>query len=146
MSAKKTRMFLVPALAAAGLSFTSSGAGAFSLWGPSAPLPVYKLDIDGRAFVPPTLSVPTGQKFKLIVSNKNAAPSEFESFTLHREQVVTAGSQTIVFLGPLQAGSYGFFDDFQSGVTGTLKVVPAQAAAKQDPAAAAKTSSQAKSR
>jgi len=130
MRAKKARAFLISILAGAGLSFISSGAQAFSFWGPSAPLPVYKLDIVGRGFVPKALAVPAGQKFKLVVSNKNAAPSEFESFTLHREQVVTAGSQTIVFLGPLETGTYGFFDDFQSGVTGTLKVVPAQASAK----------------
>jgi len=135
MSAKKPQMFLISALAAAALSFISSGARAFSLWGPSAPLPVYKIDIEGRGFVPKALAVPAGQKFKLVVSNKNAAPSEFESFTLHREQVVTAGSQTIVFLGPLEAGTYGFFDDFQSGVTGTLKVVPAQTEAKNPPQA-----------
>ncbi|MDE2312893.1 MAG: hypothetical protein KGL04_01805, partial [Elusimicrobia bacterium] len=59
------------ALAAALLpSFISVQARAFSLWGPGAPLPVYKLAIVGRRFDPPSLSVPAGQKFKLIVSNK----------------------------------------------------------------------------
>ncbi|MDE2313548.1 MAG: cupredoxin domain-containing protein, partial [Elusimicrobia bacterium] len=117
------------------LSFISVQAGAFSLWGSSTPLPVYKLAIVGRRFDPPTLSVPSGQKFKLVVSNKNAEPSEFESFTLHREQVVTAGAQTVVFLGPLTAGSYGFFDDFHSGVAGTLKVTDPKPAAKAGGAA-----------
>ncbi len=116
------------------LSFISAQARAFSLWGPGAPLPAYKIAIVGRSFSPAALTVPAGQKFKLIIFNKNAEPSEFESFTLHREQVVTAGAQTIVFLGPLTAGSYGFFDDFHSGVTGTLKATDDKPSAKAAPA------------
>ncbi len=127
MIPKAARCLAASLLAAASLSMTSPEARAFSLWGKSAPLPVYTLAIEGRAFKPAALSVPAGQKFKLIVSNKNSEPSEFESFTLHREQVALPGAQTVVFLGPLQPGTYGFFDDFHSGVTGTLQVTPAQA-------------------
>jgi Cupredoxin-like domain len=114
--------------AAAILSSATVPARAFWLWGKPKSLPVYAIAIQGRSFVPAVLSVPADTQFKLIVANKNAKPSEFESFSLHREQVVTPGSETTVFLGPLAAGRYGFFDDFQAGVKGTLEVVVSTAA------------------
>ncbi|MDE2038682.1 MAG: cupredoxin domain-containing protein [Elusimicrobia bacterium] len=115
--------FLAAAAAAALPFLINAPSAAFSLWGAAKPLPAYSLSIQGRRFVPAALSLPAGVKIKLVVSNKNAAPSEFESFSLHREQVVSPGSETTVFLGPLSAGRYDFFDDFQKGVSGTIQVV-----------------------
>ena len=90
----------------------------------SSPLLVFNLAIKGRSFLPKELSVPAGEKFKLIVSNENLDSSEFESFSLHREQVITSHSKITIFLGPLKSGKYDFFDDFHSGVNGIIKAVP----------------------
>lgn len=74
----------------------------------------YTLSIQGKAFTPNELTVPSGQKLTLIVKNLNTTPSEFESADLNREKVVTGGSQITVFIGPLRPGSYEFFDDFSA--------------------------------
>jgi Cupredoxin-like domain len=56
--------------------------------------------------------VPAGTKVRLTIRNDDATPEEFESTELHREKVVPPGQQIIVIVGPLDAGTYGFFGDF----------------------------------
>jgi hypothetical protein len=46
--------------------------------------------------------------------------AEFESSSLHREKIVNPGSQIAVFVGPLDPGSYEFFDDFHGETRGHL--------------------------
>lgn len=80
----------------------------------------YTLVLKDHKFIPQELVVPANQKIKVIVKNENSTPSEFESAELNREKVVTANSSITVFLGPLDAGKYGFFDDFDRKTAGTL--------------------------
>ncbi len=47
-----------------------------------------------------------------ITRKMRDAASAFESYELHREKVVPAGQEIVVFIGPLCTGSYEFFDDF----------------------------------
>jgi hypothetical protein len=82
--------------------------------------PTFSLTIRNRAFEPGELTVPAGQKIELHVKNADAAPSEFESDTLHREKVVPAGQEVIVYIGPLRAGTYEFFDDFNPHARGHI--------------------------
>ncbi|MDE2291245.1 MAG: cupredoxin domain-containing protein [Elusimicrobia bacterium] len=120
--ARRTPLFLAALLAAG-----AAPARAWP-WSPKAPMPEVRLTIKGRAFVPAELDVPAGVKFKLVVANEDGRPSEFESYVLNREQVVPAHGKTTVYLGPLKPGRYEFFDDFQSGVKGTLKAAAPKAA------------------
>ena len=78
------------------------------------------LTIRNRAFEPAELEVPAGQKIELHVHNADTAASEFESPALHREKVVPAGQEVVIFVGPLRAGSYEFFDDFNPRARGHL--------------------------
>jgi len=78
------------------------------------------LTIRNRAFEPAELEVPAGQKIELHVRNADAAASEFESAELHREKVVPAGQEVVVFIGPLRAGRYEFFDDFNPSARGHI--------------------------
>ncbi len=66
---------------------------------------------DGK-FVPSEVAVPSGTKLKLIVRNQDSSMSEFESTEFHREKTVAPGQEISVFVGPLDPGSYEFFDDF----------------------------------
>jgi heme/copper-type cytochrome/quinol oxidase subunit 2 len=66
--------------------------------------------------------VPAGQKVKLIVRNEDKSMSEFESSDFHREKVVMPGNSITLFVGPLDAGSYEFFDDFNPDNRGRLVV------------------------
>ncbi|HVA13283.1 MAG TPA: cupredoxin domain-containing protein [Stellaceae bacterium] len=74
----------------------------------------FSLTIKGKAFDPNEFTVPAGKKVTLTVKNLNPTPSEFESFDLNREKVVTGGSDITLFVGPLRPGSYEFFDDFSA--------------------------------
>jgi heme/copper-type cytochrome/quinol oxidase subunit 2 len=78
----------------------------------AAETPTASLTIRNRAFEPTELSVPAGQKIELRVRNEDTAASEFESHELHREKIVPAGQEVVVYIGPLRAGRYEFFDDF----------------------------------
>ena len=78
----------------------------------AAETPTANLTIRNRVFEPTELNVPAGQKIELRVRNEDTAASEFESHELHREKVVPAGQEVVVNIGPLRAGRYEFFDDF----------------------------------
>jgi plastocyanin len=70
------------------------------------------ITIQNKAFTPAEVDVPAGQKIKLKIKNKDAEAAEFESAQLHREKVVPANGQVTMYVGPLEAGTYPFFNDF----------------------------------
>ena len=78
------------------------------------------ITIQGGKFVPSEVAVPAGAKLKLIVRNHDTSMSEFESSSLHRERTVAPGQEISVFVGPLDPGSYEFFDDFHPQNRGHL--------------------------
>jgi len=78
----------------------------------AADLPEFQLTIKDRKFEPAQLTVPADTKFKLRVTNTDNTPSEFESTDMNREKIVLPNSTITVFIGPLDKGSYKFFDDF----------------------------------
>lgn len=101
-----------------------------ALFGAGAPLPLFALDVTDAGFSPKILSLPADKKIKLVVANRTAAPIEFESFSLHREQIVVAGAKIAVYLGPLKPGRYDFFDDFHRDSTGVISVSSSTSAGK----------------
>ncbi len=70
------------------------------------------LVIRNHRFEPSELRVPSGKKIKLVVSNQDSTPEEFESHELNREKVVPANGKVTVYIGPLSAGRYPFFGEF----------------------------------
>jgi len=112
---------LVPILTA----FTLLGGGALSA---SADLPPVQITIKAQAFTPAEVHVPAGVKVELHIDNSDDLPAEFESTDLSREIVVPAHRQVKVFIGPLDAGRYRFFNDFHQEAEGW---VVANAAAHQ---------------
>lgn len=77
----------------------------------------YVLTLKDNQFAPTVLTVPAGQKIRISVKNLDATPAEFESSDLNREKLVGAKSEIILFIGPLDAGSYSYFDDFHRATT-----------------------------
>lgn len=73
---------------------------------------VFTLSIKDHKFEPATLEVPANEKFKLLVKNLDATPEEFESHDFNREKVIPGGSEATIFVGPLAAGEYKFFGEF----------------------------------
>jgi hypothetical protein len=84
--------------------------------------PVATITLKDHQFVPSEVSVPAGVKVQLLIKNEQAVNAEFESTTLHREKIVNAGGQITVFVGPLDPGTYEFFDDFNRSAQGRLVV------------------------
>lgn len=80
----------------------------------------YSLTIRDGKFEPSTLQVKAGVKFKLTINNATAKSAEFESAELNREKVIPAGSNGSVYIGPLEPGSYPFFDDFNQSNRGRI--------------------------
>ncbi len=72
----------------------------------------FKLVIQDHAFKPTELIIPAGKKVKLVVENRDATPEEFESHALNREKVIAGKSTAIIFIGPLQPGSYPFVGEY----------------------------------
>lgn len=84
--------------------------------------PVFELIIKDHRFEPAVLEIPAQKKVKLMVKNQDATPEEFESYELNREKIIPGNSQAVVFIGPLAAGEYPFFGDFNQA-TAQGKVV-----------------------
>ena len=72
----------------------------------------FRVVIKDHRFEPAELTVPAGKRLKLVVENQDATPEEFESHSLKREKVVAAGGTITVLIGPLEAGTYDFFGEF----------------------------------
>lgn len=81
----------------------------------------FTLTIKDHRFKPETLSVPADQPFSLTVVNADATAEEFESNDFHVEKVIAGGKEMTFHIGPLKAGSYGFFGErHQDTAIGTL--------------------------
>ena len=70
------------------------------------------LVIKNHRFEPAEVRVPAGQRIKLVVHNQDSTPEEFESHSLNREKVIPAGAKATIFIGPLKAGRYDFFGEY----------------------------------
>jgi hypothetical protein len=96
--------------------------GVLALMSNSAFAADYTLTIKDHKFDPPELAVPAGQKIKLTVKNLDPTPAEFESYDLNREKIIKGGAEAVVTIGPLDAGTYKFFDEFhEDTATGIIR-------------------------
>jgi hypothetical protein len=80
----------------------------------------YVLTLKDHQFTPKELVLPANQKVKLIVKNEQSTSAEFESAELNREKAIEPNGEITVFLGPVDPGTYGYFDDFHRETTGTI--------------------------
>jgi plastocyanin len=77
-----------------------------------ADAPEFRLVIKDHKFAPAELTIPAGQKVKLVVENQDPTPEEFESYDFNREKIVPGNGRIVVFVGPLKPGKYEFFGEF----------------------------------
>src|SRR4051812_41770297 len=78
--------------------------------------------VKGKKFVPSEVKAPVNARIVIRVKNQDAVAVEFESKSLKVEKVVAPNSEGLVRVGPLKAGKYEFFDDFNMSNRGTLIV------------------------
>lgn len=85
--------------------------------------PEFTLVIKDHKFDPTEITVPAGQKVKLIVRNEDPTPEEFESKPLNREKVIPGKSSATIFIGPLSPGRYPFVGEYnEKTAKGTIIV------------------------
>jgi hypothetical protein len=81
----------------------------------------FELNLKDHKFTPSELTIPADKRVKLTIKNLDSTPAEFESHNFKAEKVVPGGGEVSLYIGPLKAGTYGFFDDFHENETkGTL--------------------------
>ena len=119
---KMNRTYLLRSLALAALASGMALAGATGA-SPAQGMPEYRLVLRNHAFSPTTLKVQADTKFKVLVTNQDSTPSEFESNDFNREKIVLPGSTITVFIGPLSKGQYKFFDDFHQSTANGVVIV-----------------------
>jgi plastocyanin len=68
--------------------------------------------IKDHKFEPAEVTIPAGTKVKLVIHNQDASAEEFESHSMHREKIIPGGAKRSIFIGPLDAGTYKFFGEF----------------------------------
>ncbi len=92
----------------------------------SAAPPTVELHISNHVFVPDVVEIPADVKVRLMIINDDATPEEFESYELNREKVIAGNHRAVVFIGPLPAGDYPFFGEFNPKTAqGLVRVVEA---------------------
>jgi heme/copper-type cytochrome/quinol oxidase subunit 2 len=74
--------------------------------------PAFTLTLKDHRFTPTELTVPANVRVKLTIRNQDPTPAEFESHDFKAEKVIAAGREVTLTIGPLKAGSYGYFDDY----------------------------------
>lgn len=104
-------------------------ASALLLFGSLSPAgaaePEIRLVLKDHRFAPAEVTVPAGQKIRLVIENRDPTPEEFESYSLNREKIVPAGGKIVVYVGPLKPGRYEFFGEFNASTArGWLVVQP----------------------
>lgn len=72
----------------------------------------FSLVIQNHQFEPSELIIPVNKKIKLRIENKDSTPEEFESHELNREKLVAGKSAATIYIGPLKAGRYPFWGEF----------------------------------
>ncbi len=74
--------------------------------------PVFEIEIRNHLFWPSELEIPAHTKIRLLVTNNDPTPEEFESYELNREKVIMGQRTVVIFIGPLAPGEYPFFGEF----------------------------------
>jgi len=72
----------------------------------------YAVIIKNHRFEPSEITIPAGQKIKLVVDNQDPTPEEFESHSMNREKVIPGRSKASIWIGPLKPGSYDFVGEY----------------------------------
>jgi len=78
----------------------------------AAKTPEFQIEIRNHLFEPSEIIIPAHTKVKLIVTNHDPTPEEFESYELNREKVIMGNRKAVILIGPLKPGEYPFFGEF----------------------------------
>jgi plastocyanin len=77
-----------------------------------ADAPEFIIVIENHRFAPAEITVPAGQRVKLVIDNRDKTPEEFESHDLKSEKVIAGGTKVNIWVGPLKPGTYAFVGEY----------------------------------
>jgi hypothetical protein len=90
-----------------------------------------RISIRDHRFEPATIEVPADRPLKLIVTNADSTPEEFESVGLKIERVIPPGKTAEFAVKPLRANrNYKFFGEFHADTAQGQLVVKSDMVAK----------------
>jgi plastocyanin len=106
----------------------AAGVAAGVAIGPAAADPAaVTLTLKDHRFSPAEITVPAGQKVRIVLINRDAATEEFDSHDLRVEQLVTPNGKASFSIGPLSPGTYSFMGEFHPQTAqGKVVAVPAR--------------------
>ena len=88
--------------------------------------PEVNVTLHNHLFYPAVIIIPSDQKVKLVIENKDDTPEEFDSFDLNREKVIFPHKKATIFISPLSVGDYSFFGEYNpNSAKGIIRVVDA---------------------
>jgi Cupredoxin-like domain len=94
------------------LALTAAGPILAAPAGAEEPFEV-KITIRNHRFEPAEIEVPAGRPLRLIVTNADSTPEEFESVGLGVERIIPGGATATFMTRPLRANrNYTFFGEF----------------------------------
>lgn len=70
------------------------------------------LELKDHKFSPANPTIPANTRVKVTVKNLDSTPAEFESQDFDAEKVVPPNGEITVNIGPLDPGTYDFFDEY----------------------------------
>ena len=76
--------------------------------------------LENQKFTPGEVKVKAGQRFLLVVTNRDAKPAEVESRDLRFEKVVAPGKTISIRVRALKPGTYVFLDDYNKSTRGKI--------------------------
>lgn len=86
-----------------------------------------QLVLKDHKFSPDQITVPSGQRFQIEMTNQDSVVAELESSDMKFEKIAVPGGKIRVFAGPLHPGTYKFFDDYDPhNASGTITATAPQ--------------------
>ena len=93
---------------------------------PAAATQTVALTLKDHKFSPSQVQVPSGERFRIELTNLDSTTDELESTDMKFEKIVVAGGKIGVFAGPLHPGTYRFYDEYhQETAVGQVTATPA---------------------
>ncbi|MFE8069918.1 cupredoxin domain-containing protein [Marinobacteraceae bacterium S3BR75-40.1] len=88
-----------------------------------AATPTFNLTIKDHRFQPSELTLPAQQKVKLVVSNEDASPEEFEGEDFDVERIIPGNTSATLHVGPFKPGRYEFMGEFNEDTAQGVLIV-----------------------
>ena len=85
--------------------------------------PAFSLTLKDHRFTPSEITIPANTRVRFLVKNLDATPAEFEGRNFKAEKIIPAGKEVTILIGPLKAGTYEFYDEYNEKTSKSTLIV-----------------------